>query len=313
MHVPPFSTVADGRATETGASGEPRESLVFFGSDGEARHDAPPGRGGAETMPEILVVTAPESAVEGRPEAVAVPDDTVDLGDGEPYTAKQDSPEPPFTVTLLGDNDLAERSVRSWQQGQYRAMAFDFFLGATATAAIGAVVLELGQLLAARRAGAEELAVAVTLNQFLLLATLLPLFVIAPAVVLAIWVAQDTRRRRMPTAPAAGLTLALGPLGAAIHLARRRLLPGELREGGFGWNVCRHLAVLWLACLAFWLAVLLALALWGIVRGYPVVTLVVGGGAAAMIWASMGLVVLPIFTLACLGYLLKVERVVEEG
>ncbi len=61
---------------------------------------------------------------------------------------------------------------------------------------------------------------------------------------LPLWILLDAGKRghgirSLLWAAAAGLTPLL-----AVYLACRKPLPGESRRGGFGWNVCRHLAYL---------------------------------------------------------------------
>lgn len=66
------------------------------------------------------------------------------------------------------------------------------------------------------------------------------------AALLALYVAYDATRRESPRAGQwVALTLIGGALVMPFYLAGRRLRPGEIRSGGFGWNVCRYFALTW--------------------------------------------------------------------
>jgi len=76
-------------------------------------------------------------------------------------------------------------------------------------------------------------------------------WVIAP--VIAAWVFFDARSRRMGSKSA--LCWAIGTVLFAIvvvpfYFAKRRLKPGEVREGGTGWNVAKVLAICWTVMVA---------------------------------------------------------------
>ena len=243
-----------------------------------------------------------------------------DSGERAVLQAGPDEPGPTEQTVLVSwtreegeQTGPADSVIHRWKTDQYRVLLVVLGIGAILTAAVGVVVLEVGQILATRQAQGEELAVAVSLNQFILLVGFVPVALFAPGMAMAVWVGRDAATRRMNAVGPVVWTVLVGPLGAAIHCARRKLLPGEVREGGVGWNICRWFAVNWIACLAFWFVVLVLLGLWSFVRGYPVVALLMGGGAIMMLWTLTSLVVVPLFALACLGYLLKLEHIVERG
>src|SRR5215217_7207175 len=62
-----------------------------------------------------------------------------------------------------------------------------------------------------------------------------------------LWVIYDGRRRSMGTRiiPWAVGTFLLGPIVLPIYFAKRPLRTGEVREGGFAWNVLRNFALFW--------------------------------------------------------------------
>lgn len=94
-----------------------------------------------------------------------------------------------------------------------------------------------------------------------------------------------------------------------IHFARRKLLEGETRFGGFGWNVCRNLAVMWTL---FVLAVgLLSCA--DMAMDEETLALEASGLATMGLLGTLGCMwVVPLGGLLMLGVFLKTDEV-EEG
>jgi hypothetical protein len=68
----------------------------------------------------------------------------------------------------------------------------------------------------------------------------------------AIWVIVDSlKRKKLAWGYAIFSFLLLWWACLPFYLASRRLLPGETREGGFGWNVCKFFMLLWTFLLAY--------------------------------------------------------------
>jgi len=139
-------------------------------------------------------------------------------------------------------------------------------------------------------------------------------------VVLAVWVWVDGRRRRCSEAPGlAFLTVFLPILSMPIHFAIRPLRAGEVREGGYSWNVCKNIALAWTACVAL-------VAVWCLVsslvapasrldetvttdtqRLEGAVEVIVG--LRVLFWLWLG----PVIVITVIGWLLKTPSIIETG
>lgn len=64
-------------------------------------------------------------------------------------------------------------------------------------------------------------------------------------IVVAIWLFLDAGKRRYTGIPWAIATVIFGPVIVPFYLAKRPLKNGEVREGGFGWNVLKNFALFW--------------------------------------------------------------------
>lgn len=63
--------------------------------------------------------------------------------------------------------------------------------------------------------------------------------------VFALWVVIDGQQRKDGFILWGLGTFLLGPIILPIYLARRPLKPGEIREGGRGWNILKNFALFW--------------------------------------------------------------------
>jgi ankyrin repeat protein len=68
---------------------------------------------------------------------------------------------------------------------------------------------------------------------------------VALAATCVVWVFCDARLRNAAAVFWSVLAAVLGPLVLPVYLAKRPLKEGEIREGGFGWQLFKNLALLW--------------------------------------------------------------------
>jgi hypothetical protein len=99
-----------------------------------------------------------------------------------------------------------------------------------------------------------------------------------------------------------------------IHLATRPLLPGERREGGRGWNLCRSFAITWTLLMAIWVMTWLigvATATTGVnsdaARAGSAIGLAIGMAFLGMVWFF------PTAALLVVGLLIRKPQEVEVG
>ena len=64
-------------------------------------------------------------------------------------------------------------------------------------------------------------------------------------IAVAIWLFLDAKKRRYNGIPWAICTAIFGPLVVPFYFAKRPLKDGEIREGGFAWNVLKYFAIFW--------------------------------------------------------------------
>jgi hypothetical protein len=183
---------------------------------------------------------------------------------------------------------------------------------ATALSAISGLLLyEWLLYLAETRDFMEQLAASASFMVWLIPG---PLLILIGSVhgAFALWIAVDGKRRGGTWVPWALITLLLGFVSTAGYVACRPLLPGEVRQGGTGWNWCRGLAWLWTLCIVCCFADFMTWALWIWLRNLPASLTFwwVVPGVAAVCWA---LWIIPLGGLALLGYLLRIPVVVEVG
>ena len=64
-------------------------------------------------------------------------------------------------------------------------------------------------------------------------------------IAVAFWLYRDAKARLFNGLPWSIATMFLGPTVVPFYIAKRPLKQGEVREGGFGWNVLRNFALFW--------------------------------------------------------------------
>jgi hypothetical protein len=69
-------------------------------------------------------------------------------------------------------------------------------------------------------------------------------------IAIAIWLFLDAKKRKYNGIPWAAFTAILGPLVVPFYFAKRPLKDGEVREGGFAWNVLKYFAIFWTITMA---------------------------------------------------------------
>jgi ankyrin repeat protein len=138
----------------------------------------------------------------------------------------------------------------------------------------------------------------------------MPMSYVALAGTCAAWVFCDARLRNAAAIFWSILAAVLGPLALPVYLAKRPLKEGEIREGGFGWQLFKNLALLW--TLAIGLI---------IVKGFTTVTggavsfrgeiqlagIAVGFGVLVLGWLSI------LIGIAVIALLLKKSSIIEKG
>lgn len=70
-------------------------------------------------------------------------------------------------------------------------------------------------------------------------------------IALAIWVFIDSRERGINGIPYTAGTVILGVLVFPYYMAKRNLLPGEIREGGIAWNTIKNFLIVWTIAMAY--------------------------------------------------------------
>jgi hypothetical protein len=131
----------------------------------------------------------------------------------------------------------------------------------------------------------------------------------------AAWVFFDARSRKMETAPlwAIGTVLVM-IFVVPFYFARRSLKPGEVREGGTGWNVMKSFAMIWTV-------VMLCVGVSGMMAASEVTLTAQSGaeqaGAAIGTALGMGMIMAPWFFVVTgalvIGLFLKKSSIVEKG
>ncbi len=138
----------------------------------------------------------------------------------------------------------------------------------------------------------------------------MPIWYVALAGTCATWVFCDARLRHAAAIFWSILAAVLGPLALPVYLAKRPLQEGEIREGGFGWQLFKNLALLW--ALATGLI---------IVKGFMTVAggavgfrseiqlagIAVGFGVLVLAWLSL------LIGIAVIALLLKKSFILEKG
>jgi 4-amino-4-deoxy-L-arabinose transferase-like glycosyltransferase len=130
----------------------------------------------------------------------------------------------------------------------------------------------------------------------------------------AIWVLIDALKRKAKAIPWAIGTAMLAPIVLPVYIAKRPLKPGEVREGGTGWNVLRSFAL-------FWTVLMAVAAVWGMVavseHTATLQTEVERAGAAIGTALGLGMIAalwfFPLAGALVLGLFLKKSSVVEQG
>ncbi|NMB85702.1 MAG: hypothetical protein A4E44_00473 [Methanosaeta sp. PtaB.Bin018] len=131
---------------------------------------------------------------------------------------------------------------------------------------------------------------------------------------IAAWVFMDAKKRGNNAPAWAIATIVVGVLAVPFYLARRYLLDGEVREGGFSWNVLRYFALFWTVTMA----IILVTSIGALSSGAPAsgndyeeagyaIGATIGIGMILGIWfiGAVGALVL--------GMFLKKSSIVERG
>ncbi len=317
--VPPFSThegerqpkptvvgAAQGAPSEEHDPASAEQALrQFFRRVATAQDEGlGPPQQEATGQPEPEASNATEGSTEVK---IATIEATIEFsrGEEEAETAEE------ATVELFraGERAFPASVAKAWRRRQYRALGIGLAIAASTTVVVEVGLIEASRLLAARteQTTGDMLALGIWgLALFTIGVVVMWLGYTAP---LLVWVLRDAVHRREPVGTST-LLVALGSLvGAAVYLANRRLLDGEVREGGPGWNFCRYLAVLWSGFLVYCAVIVCVLLVWSLLRGLPLVTLLL----ALLSTYLPRLLFWPLVCLALLGYLLRVNSVVEVG
>lgn len=133
-------------------------------------------------------------------------------------------------------------------------------------------------------------------------------------IAVAVWMYFDGTKRRFNAVPwSLGATL-LAVIVTPIYLAKRPLLEGEVREGGFAWNALKYFAV-------GWTILMLGSAFIGIINASTVVDH--ASSEAEQIGASIGVTLglgllctiwfFPLAGTAALAFMLRKPSVIERG
>lgn len=321
--VPPFSTFSgeSERASEAAVS---TAETVFRQENEQPPDDA--ARAFLEHVAEVSEATPAErdlprepTAVTARPESEIAETSsgpaslfvTISVGGEEEEEAT--ASKQPVSVGEPGEPEepRIDTPVRphAWQRHQYRVLALSIGISCLIALCAEIALVELGRGLAGGAEGSPEALLSTGLWQGILLAGGILVLLASYACGLAAWLAADASRRRCSVAGAVTLALVGNILGCAIYLATRPLVSGEVREGGLGWNLCRYLAALWVLWLVYAAAILVGVLLWSLVRGLPFVLLLSG----SLVSYLPQLVLWPLVCLAFLGYLLRLNSVVEVG
>ena len=120
------------------------------------------------------------------------------------------------------------------------------------------------------------------------------------------WIFHDATSRQSRSAGLFAIgTFFLPFVTIPYYLATRHLREGEVREGGFAWNVIGGFTIVWtIGIVAMCLAILVEMSLR---EEFPVFTT-----RAAMVW-MLSLWAIPITLMLPAGYLLKKQSIVEKG
>lgn len=127
-------------------------------------------------------------------------------------------------------------------------------------------------------------------------------------IALAIWIYLDARVRKSNWIPYVIGSVFLGVFVFPFYMAKRNLLPGEVREGGFGWNVVKNFLLIWtlgIASIAF--LTMAKVGEKGDISGAQALGVGLGLGFLGMIWFF------PFVGGLILGLMLKKSSVVENG
>jgi 4-amino-4-deoxy-L-arabinose transferase-like glycosyltransferase len=133
--------------------------------------------------------------------------------------------------------------------------------------------------------------------------------------ILAAYVLWDGRRRKMPKLwPWVVGTLLFSVLIMPFYLAKRPLREGDVRTGGFGWNVLRHFALFWtllMGVLMFQACANAGSAMDQVEGGAEQAGAVIGAGLGV---TTMGCVwIVPLLGALVIGFFIKKSGYVEEG
>lgn len=144
---------------------------------------------------------------------------------------------------------------------------------------------------------------------------------------LAIWVFVDAKRRMSANPEVWGIgTFLLGMAVLPWHYAQRNLRTGEVREGGFGWNVLRGFVLMWTAeviAVAAYVLVAVALLVGAGVELFGNNHRFMAGPGVARFILALGIPVtfiwlcctwlVPMVGAAAFGFFLKNSSIVERG
>ncbi len=132
-------------------------------------------------------------------------------------------------------------------------------------------------------------------------------------VILAIWIALDGLERKSDWKLSALLSLFFSIFVYPFYIAKRRLSPGEIREGGYGWNVVRNFIIIW----TIYLGVALFLAMAKISEMEPAGSNAEEAGRAIGTGLGVGIIGMiwffPALGALILGLILKKSSIIEKS
>jgi hypothetical protein len=126
----------------------------------------------------------------------------------------------------------------------------------------------------------------------------------------AVWVFFDGRLRKASAVLWSIATAVLGPIVLPVYLAKRPLKEGEIREGGFGWHLCKNLALLWtilMGCVILKGSVNVAGGAVSLRSEIQLAGIAVGFGVLLLAWLSV------LIGVSVIGLLLKKSFILERG
>lgn len=132
----------------------------------------------------------------------------------------------------------------------------------------------------------------------------------------ATWTIMDSRKRgKFAWGYAIGSALLLWWACLPFYLAGRKLLPGETREGGYGWNACKFFMLTWSALLGYCMILgMMAIseqldgrAMSGAQSAGAAIGVGLGMGIYFCLWIGV------IIPAGIIGLLLKKNSIVEKG